>query len=169
MAEEPVVADLAAYDFDRPIAGIEEIRGANPHRFEFEMLTGIVHLDPAKHLIVGFKDVKDTDFWTRGHMPGFPLFPGVLMCEAAAQLCGYYYINQKIGDAGVLLALAGIDEARFIRQVRPGERLVMVATGLKVRRRLTRFRVVGQVGSEKAFEAVITGVPVGQLEELRGA
>ena len=169
MAEEQVVADLSAYDFDHPIAGIEEIRGANPHRFEFEMLSGIVHVDPAKQLIVGFKDVKGTDFWARGHMPGFPLFPGVLMCEAAAQLCGYYYTTQKIGDAGVLLALAGVDEARFIRQVRPGERLVMVGTGLKVRRRLTRFRVVGQVGTEKAFEAVITGVPVGQLEELRGA
>ena len=55
------------------------------------------------------------------------------------------------------------------RQVRPGERLVLVGTGLKVRRRLTRFRVVGQVGTEKAFEAVITGVPLGKLEDLRGA
>jgi 3-hydroxyacyl-[acyl-carrier-protein] dehydratase len=169
MADELAVADLTVYDFDRPIAGIEEIRVANPHRHEFEMLTGIVHLDPAVHLIVGFKDVKETDFWARGHMPGFPLFPGVLMCEAAAQMCGFYYITQRIGDPGVLLGLAGIDEARFIRQVRPGERLVMVGTGVKVHRRLTRFRIVGQVGSEKAFEAVITGVPLGKLEELRGA
>jgi 3-hydroxyacyl-[acyl-carrier-protein] dehydratase len=169
MADESVVADLTAYDFDRPLAGIEELRAANPHRFEFEMLTGVVHLDPAKQLIVGFKDMKETDFWTRGHMPGFPLFPGVLMCEAAAQMCGYYYVTQKVGDAGSLLGLAGIDEARFIRQVRPGERLVMVGTGVKVRRRLTRFRIVGQVGNEKAFEAVITGVPLGKLEELRGA
>jgi 3-hydroxyacyl-[acyl-carrier-protein] dehydratase len=169
MADEPAVADITAYDFTRPLAGIEEIRAANPHRHEFEMLSGIVHLDPAKHLIVGFKDVKETDFWARGHMPGFPLFPGVLMCEAAAQMCGFYYITQKIGDAGVLLGLAGIDEARFIRQVRPGERLVMVGTGVKVHRRLTRFRIVGQVGVEKAFEAVITGVPLGKLEELRGA
>ncbi len=169
MADELVVADLSAYDFERPLAGIEELRGANPHRFEFEMLTGIVHLDPARHLIVGFKDIKDTDFWARGHMPGFPLFPGVLMCEAAAQMCGFYYITQKIGAEGVLLGLAGIDEARFIRQVRPGERLVIVGTGVKVHRRLTRFRCVGQVGTEKAFEAVITGVPLGKLEELRGA
>lgn len=169
MADEPVVADLTAYDFDRPLAGIEQIRAANPHRFEFEMLSGIVHLDPVKHTIVGFKDMKADDFWARGHMPGFPLFPGVLMCEAAAQLCGFYYTTQKIGDPGVLLGLAGVDEARFIRQVRPGERLVMVGTGVKVHRRLTRFRIVGQVGSEKAFEAVITGAPLGKLEALRGA
>lgn len=169
MADELVVADLSAYDFDRPLAGIEQIREANPHRFEFEMLTGIVHLDPVKHLIVGFKDMKADDFWTRGHMPGFPLFPGVLMCEAAAQMCGFYYTTQKVGVPGALLGLAGVDEARFIRPVRPGERLVMVGTGVKVNRRLTRFRVVGQVGAEKAFEAVITGVPLGKLEELRGA
>jgi 3-hydroxyacyl-[acyl-carrier-protein] dehydratase len=169
MAEDSVVADLSAYDFDRPLAGIEQIRAANPHRHEFEMLTGIVHLDPTRHVIVGYKDMRADDFWTRGHMPGFPLFPGVLMCEAAAQMCGYYYIAQKVGDAGVLLGLAGIDEARFIRQVRPGERLVMVGTGIKVHRRLTRFRIVGQVGGEKAFEAVITGAPLGKLEALRGA
>ncbi|MBY0457941.1 MAG: hypothetical protein K2V38_11425, partial [Gemmataceae bacterium] len=121
-AEEPAL-DLTTLPFDRPVAGIEEIRAANPHRFEFEMLSGIVHLDPAKHLIAGFKDLRADDFWTRGHMPGFPLFPGVLMCEAAAQLSGYYYTTQKIGDPGVLLGLGGVDEAKFVRLVRPGERL----------------------------------------------
>ena len=169
MTAEPPVLESLDFDFDRPLAGIEEIRAVNPHRHEFEMLTGIVHLDPERKVIVGFKEVREGDFWARGHMPGYPLFPGVLMCEAAAQLCGYYYTTQKVGDPGSLLGLAGIDEARFIRTVRPGERLVMVATGLKVHRRLTRFRVVGQVGTEKAFEAVITGVPLGKLEEMRGA
>jgi 3-hydroxyacyl-[acyl-carrier-protein] dehydratase len=167
-AETPVLESLD-FDFDHPLANVEQLRGINPHRYEFEMLSGIVHIDPPQKIVIGFKDMKETDFWVRGHMPGFPLFPGVLMCEAAAQMCGYYYVSQKIGDAGVLLGLAGIDEARFIRTVRPGERLVMVGTGMKIHRRLTRFRVIGQVGTEKAFEAVITGVPLGKLEELRGA
>jgi 3-hydroxyacyl-[acyl-carrier-protein] dehydratase len=169
MTEEPPVLESLDFDFDHPMIGIKELREANPHRHEFEMLTGIVQLDPSRKRIVGFKDMKDTDFWARGHMPGFPLFPGVLMCEAAAQMCGFYYTTQKIGDPGSLLGLAGVDEARFVRTVRPGERLVMVGTGIKIHRRLTRFRVVGQVGTEKAFEAIITGVPLGKLEELRGA
>jgi 3-hydroxyacyl-[acyl-carrier-protein] dehydratase len=167
-AATPVI-DAREFDYAHPIAGIEQIREVNPHRYEFEMLSGIVHLDPVQQLIVGFKDLQEADFWVRGHMPGFPLFPGVLMCEAAAQLCGYYYVAQKIGDADVLMGLAGIDEARFVRTVRPGERLILVGTGIKVHRRLMRFRVIGQVGSEKAFEAVITGVPLGKLKELRGA
>jgi 3-hydroxyacyl-[acyl-carrier-protein] dehydratase len=169
MTAEPPVIDVRELDFDHPLAGIEQIRQVNAHRYEFEMLSGIVHIDPKQHLIVGFKDLRDTDFWVRGHIPGFPLFPGVLMCEAAAQLCGYYYVSQKIGDAGVLMGLAGIDEARFVRTVRPGDRLILVGHGVKVHRRLMRFRVVGQVGSEKAFEIMITGVPLGKLEELRGA
>ena len=126
MSADAATFDFSKLDFSKPIAGIEEIRRANPQRHEFEMITGIVHLDSASHLIVGFKDLSATDFWTRGHMPGFPLFPGVLMCEAAAQLCGYYYITQKIGDPGVLLGLAGVDEAKFVRSVRPGERLILV-------------------------------------------
>jgi 3-hydroxyacyl-[acyl-carrier-protein] dehydratase len=169
MAEELPLIDSRAYDFEKPLVGIEGVRAVNPHRFEFEMLSGVVHIDKASHFIIGFKDMRDDDFWARGHMPGFPLFPGVLMCEAAAQLCGYYYASQGIGPLGSLLGLTGLDEARFVRPVRPGERLILVGRGLKVHRRLTRFRVVGQVGSEKAFEAVVTGVPLGKLEELRGA
>ena len=167
-AEQPAI-DPTAFDFARPIAGIDEIRAVNPHRYEFEMLTGIVHVDPVAHVVVGFKDTSPDDFWARGHMPGFPLLPGVLMCEAGAQLCGYYYATQQVGNPGVLLGLGGFDDVRYVRQVRPGERLVLVATGVKLHRRLTRFRVVGYVGAERAFEAVVIGVPLGNMEELRGA
>jgi 3-hydroxyacyl-[acyl-carrier-protein] dehydratase len=169
MPADAAAADLAALDYSRLVAGPDEIRAVNPQRYEFELLSGIVHVDPARHVVVGFKDLAADDFWTRGHMPGFPLFPGVLMCEAAAQLCGWYYISQKVGDPGVLLGLGGIDEARFVRAVRPGERLVMVGTGVKIHRRMTKFRVVGTVAGEKAFELVVAGVPLGKLEELRGA
>ena len=55
-ADLPAI-DLASLDFTRPIARIEDIRAVNPQRFEFEMLTAVVHLDPVKHLIVGYKDL----------------------------------------------------------------------------------------------------------------
>jgi 3-hydroxyacyl-[acyl-carrier-protein] dehydratase len=168
IAEAPAI-DLSAIDFSNPIARIEEIRAINPQRYEFEMLTAVVHVDPVNHVIVGYKDLTDREFWIRGHMPGYPLLPGVLMCEAAAQMCGFYYLHQKIGDPGALLGLGGIDETRFVRAVRPGERLVMVGIGVKIHRRLTRFRVVGTVDGEKAFETLVSGVPIGKLEELRGA
>jgi 3-hydroxyacyl-[acyl-carrier-protein] dehydratase len=102
-------------------------------------------------------------------MPGYPLMPGVLMCEAAAQLTCFYTITQKVTDPGVLMGLGAIEDARFHRPVRPGERLVMVGRGLKVHRRLTRFAVTGYVGAEKAFSATVTGTPIGRWEDLRGA
>ena len=76
---------------------------------------------------------------------------------------------QKITDPGVLMGLGGIEEARFCRPVRPGERLVMVGTGVRVNRRMTKFRVTGYVGTERAFETVLIGVPIGQLEDLKRA
>jgi 3-hydroxyacyl-[acyl-carrier-protein] dehydratase len=160
--------DLNAFDYANPLVDLDAIRAVNPQRFEFEMLSGIVHIDPAASVIVGFKDLTHDEFWIRGHMPGYPVLPGVLMCEGAAQL-GAYYIAKHVADPGVLIGLAGIDEARFHRPVRPGDRLIMVGHGLKIHRRLSRFRVVGTVGGEKAFEVVVGGVTLGQLRELRGA
>src|SRR5262245_55784031 len=80
-------ADL---NLSRIVADREAIRKVNPQRFEMEQLTAIIHVDPSQHLVAGYKDVGHDEFWTRGHMPDYPLLPGVLMCEAAAQLCSYY-------------------------------------------------------------------------------
>ncbi|MBA4187985.1 MAG: beta-hydroxyacyl-ACP dehydratase [Planctomycetaceae bacterium] len=166
-AEFPQI-DLNTLDFDRPVVDLEGIRAVNPQRFEFEMLSGIVHIDTTQHLVVGFKDLTENEFWVKGHMPGYPVLPGVLMCEAAAQLCGYY-IAKYVAGVGSMIGLAGIDEARFHRPVRPGKRLVMVGHGIKIHRRLTRFKVVGTVGTEKAFEVIVAGLSLGQLSELKGA
>ena len=151
--------DPLALDLTKRAADIDAIRAANPHRFEMEMLTAITELDPARRYIVGFKDVGENEFWARGHMPGFPLMPGVLMCEAAAQLCGFYSASQGV-SAGKLMGLGGVEYAKFKRMVRPGERLVLVGYGLRVDRRLMRFHVRGYVGAETAFETVVVGVPL---------
>ena len=88
--------DLAQIDFGRVLVDQEGIRRVNPQRFEMEHLNAIVHLDPAHHLVAGYKDVRPDEFWVRGHMPDYPLLPGVLVCEAAAQLCSYYCVTYKL-------------------------------------------------------------------------
>jgi 3-hydroxyacyl-[acyl-carrier-protein] dehydratase len=169
MTADVAEIDISSLDFSQKVAGIDEIRAVNPHRFEMEMITAVTLLDPSRKLVVGYKDVALDSFWVRGHMPGYPLMPGVLMCEAAAQLCCYYTITQRVCDAGSLMGLGSIEEARFIRPVRPGDRLVIVGHGLKVHRRLTKFRTIGYVRAEKVFEATVIGVPIGKWEELKGA
>ena len=98
----PVNTHMATEQHSRqslPKRGLtHSVRAVNPHRFEMEMLSAVVLLDPARKLVVGYKDLTAQDFWVRGHMPGYPLFPGVLMCEAAAQLCCYYTTSQKVTD-----------------------------------------------------------------------
>jgi len=151
--------DPLNFDLTKVVADLDAIRKVNPHRHDFEMLTAVVYVDTAKHVVVGYKDVKETDFWVKGHMPGFPLMPGVLMLEAAAQLSGYYTVAEGfVKDA--LMGLGGIDGAKFKRMVRPGDRLVIIGRGLKLDRRLTRFFLQGYVGSEFVFQATVTGVPL---------
>jgi 3-hydroxyacyl-[acyl-carrier-protein] dehydratase len=161
MSKEASVPEIdpLSLDLTQRVADTAAIHAANPHRHEMVMLTAITHLDPSRHLIVGYKDVREDEFWVRGHMPGFPLLPGVLMCEAAAQLSGYYGTSQGITQ-GRLMGLGGVEMAKFKRMVRPGDRLVLVGHGLKVDRRLMRFLVRGYVGGEMAFETVVVGVPL---------
>lgn len=161
--------DVKNLDFSRPLFGIERIREILPHRFEMEMLTGILLLDSERKLIVGYKDVGTNEFWARGHMPDYPLMPGVLMCEASAQLCCIYNIIQKVNGMEVLMGLGGIEDTRFLKPVRPGDRLVIVGHGLKLHRRLTRFHAIGYVNSEKVFETTVIGVPIGKWEDLKRA
>ena len=151
--------DPTKLDLTKRVADIERIREVNPHRFELEMLTAITELDPSRHFIVGFKETSPQDWWCRGHMPGFPLLPGVLMCEAAAQLCAFYCAVQGITH-GRMMGLGGLESTKFKRMVRPGDRLVMIGHGIKVDRRLMRFHIRGYVGAEMAFETTVLGVPL---------
>ena len=154
----------AELDLSRVIADQEAIRRVNPQRFEMEQLTAIVHLDPERHVIAGYKDVEADEFWTRGHMPGFPLLPGVLMCEAAAQLCAYYTVTQGLLQ-GDFVGFGGMENVRFRGMVRPGDRLVLIGKGVRMNRRQTIFNVQGFVGSSMVFHGDILGVPITRKRE----
>src|ERR1700722_6010263 len=85
------IFDVTQIDFTRIVVDRETIRKVNPQRFEMEQVDAIVYVDPAQHIMIGYKDVTDKEFWVRGHFPHEAIFPGVLMCEAAAQVCAIYY------------------------------------------------------------------------------
>jgi 3-hydroxyacyl-[acyl-carrier-protein] dehydratase len=159
-----LLLDPAQIDLNQIVADREAIRRVNQQRFEMEQLTAIVHLDPAQHLVIGYKDVGTDEFWVRGHLPGYPLLPGVLMCEAAAQLCSYYIATQKI-MGGDFIGFGGMDNVRFRAPVRPGDRLVLVGKAIRVNRRQTVCNVQGFVGATMAFHADIVGVPLTRKEE----
>ena len=155
--------DLARLDLGRVVADREAIRQVNPQRFEMEQLTAIVHLDRDGHVIAGYKDVRSDEFWVRGHMPGYPLMPGVLMCEAAAQICSFYVMQTDLLH-GDFIGFGGLEDVRFRGVVRPGDRLVLVGKGIKLHRRQTVFNVQGFVGAAMVFHADIIGVPLTRKE-----
>src|SRR5262249_26194017 len=150
--------DVTTVDLSRVLADREAIRAFNLQRFELEHLDAIALIDPARQLIVGYKDVRGDEFWVRGHFPNMPLLPGVLMCEAAAQLCSYYAIAQRIMAPGTMLGFGGLEEVRFRGPVRPGDRLVLAGKALKLNRRQSRFNVQGFVGRQMVFHADVIGI-----------
>src|SRR4051794_5170256 len=95
MPSEPIL-DAATLDLTRVIADRATIATVNPQQFEMQHLDAVVLLEPERQLIAGYKDVRTDEFWTRGHFPENPLLPGVIMCEAAAQLCSFYVMTQHI-------------------------------------------------------------------------
>jgi len=157
MPVTPPHVDPATIDTTKTLVDHAGIYALIPHRHEMQMLTAIVCEWPEQKIIVGYKDVRDDEFWVRGHFPEKSVMPGVLMCEAAAQLTGFYTHRHKI-SRGVLIGLGGIDNSRFRRPVLPGERLLLIAKGLRVKPRVTLFNVQGFVDGDMAFETDIMGV-----------
>jgi 3-hydroxyacyl-[acyl-carrier-protein] dehydratase len=129
-----------------------------------ETLDAIVLMDTVAHLVAGYKDVREDEFWVRGHMPGYPLMPGVLMCEAAAQLCSYYITTQGLSP-GDFIGFGGLENVRFRSPVRPGDRLVLIGKGIRLSRRQTIFNVQGFVGDTMVFHADVLGVPLNRKQE----
>src|SRR5947208_16298787 len=105
----PLIRDPSGLDLGRVVADREAIRRVNPQRHEMEQLTAIVLVDLERHVIAGYKDVADDEFWVRGHLPGYPLLPGVLICEAAAQMCSYYMVTAGFLQ-GDFVGFGGLEE-----------------------------------------------------------
>ena len=166
MASKDPLIPFSKYDVDVVIADINKIRTYNPQRHEIEQLTAVVFEDLESKSIVGYVETSMDDFWVRGHMPGLPLMPGVLMCEAAAQLASYFV--QKYDMMGCeMMGFGGMDDVRFRGAVRPGDRLVIQCQQKKVRRgAVIVCQFMGFVNENRVVEGVIRGIPL-PAEELR--
>jgi 3-hydroxyacyl-[acyl-carrier-protein] dehydratase len=160
MAVKDFIVDPTTIDFNNVVADIEEIRRYNPQRFEMEQLTAIVYEDPVRVACVGYKDVTENEFWVRGHMPGMPLMPGVVMLEAIAQVCCYCSHKYKLlGDS--IVGFGGLEDVRFREPVVPGDRLVVMCELLKLRKpHLLVCRFQGVVNGRIVVDGQLKGIPI---------
>jgi 3-hydroxyacyl-[acyl-carrier-protein] dehydratase len=163
VAKKQLILDFSEYDLNTVVADIEQIRRYNPQRYEMEQLTAICYENLETKTCVGYKDLAPDEFWARGHMPGMPLMPGVIMCEAAAQLASYYSQRHKLMEG--VIGFGGLEEVRFRGLVRPGDRFVIVSRLLKVRRSILTCEFQCFVNQGLVCEGIIKGVslPVSQL------
>src|SRR4051794_3451761 len=147
--------DITGIDLDHIIHGPDAIREVNPHRGDMEMLQAVTYLNPDLGQIIGYKDVRDDEFWVPGHIPGRPLYPGVLMIEAAAQLASFY-TRLFVGWKG-FVGFGGATDIRFRQAITPGMRLILLTQKTWERHKRIQCKTQGLVNGTLAFECTIIG------------
>ncbi len=133
---------------------VTEIQNYLPHRYPFLLVDRVVELTPGES-IVALKNVTANEPFFEGHFPGLPIMPGVLIVEAMAQAAGILgFKTQGVTlDDGQLYMFAGIDSARFKRQVVPGDQLQLKVNYVSDRRDIWKFEGSAYVGDQLACSA----------------
>jgi len=136
------------------VMDIAEIMRYLPHRYPFLLVDRIVELDQNKS-IRGIKNVTMNEPYFIGHFPNYPVMPAVLVIEALAQLASIlaYKITGRTPGDGSIIFFAGIDDARFRRQVRPGDQLILESEVQRMVRGIGKFAVRAKVDGQIVAEA----------------
>ncbi len=121
-------ADL---DLDKPLMDINEVQKVLPHRPPFLLVDKILKIEEDKKAI-GLKNVTINEDFFRGHFPGHPVMPGVLLIESMAQVAGVLLLK-KSENAGKLAYFMTIDKVKFRQTVVPGDTIFFEAELLKVK------------------------------------
>lgn len=157
MASEPII-DPVSLDLSNVAFSKEQVLGLNRQRYEFEQLDKLISLDVEEGVAVGFKHQSPEEFWTRGHIPGRPLMPGVLQIEMAAQVSSLIFHLKFDPEGEKFFGFAGVNNVKFRGGVVPGDDLVMVVKATRLRSRMASFEAQGFVGDKFVFEGEITGI-----------
>jgi 3-hydroxyacyl-[acyl-carrier-protein] dehydratase len=132
-------------------AGIEEIL---PHRDPFLLIDEVVELEPGAR-VVARKRVREDEWYLRGHFPGRPVMPGVLIVEAMAQT-GAVAVLAEEENRGRIALFAGIDDTRFKRIVEPGDELELECTLEQVRGPIGKGKARATVDGQLAARGTLT-------------
>lgn len=126
-----------------------------PHRYPFLLIDRVLAFEVGKSLSA-IKNVTINEPFFQGHFPGLPVMPGVLIIEAMAQAAGTLAIigRGSRGDDEIYF-FVGIDNARFKRQVVPGDQLLLEIEMMAQKRDIGKFRAVAKVNGQIAAEAEI--------------
>ena len=146
---------VPSYDPSTPaVYNIAHIMRMLPHRYPFQMVDKIIHLDTQS--VTGIKNVTINEPFFQGHFPGNPIMPGVLQVEAMAQTGGVLVLNTVPDPENYLTYFLGIDGCRFRKMIVPGDTLVLHCTLLSdIKRGFSKMQGQIFVGEQLACEATM--------------
>ncbi len=150
------LVDLSTLDLSRDVMSQEELRSLLPHRYEFQLIDGICHVDQEAGLVVGYKDWGEDAWWARGHIPGRPLMPGVLMVESCAQV-STVLMKKSMATTG-FIGLGGLEGVRFRGTVVPPTRIHLVSRVGKHSSRMARYPAQCFCAGKLVMEMELLGV-----------
>src|SRR5690625_51141 len=135
---------------------VRDIRQYLTQRYRLQMVNRVTELVEGE-TIVAYKNVTVNEEVFNGHFPQSPVFPVVMILEAMAQasgILGFKTMNKKPEDGSIYL-FAGVDQARFKRQVVPGDRLQLESTVVSVKSGIWKFSCRATVDGALAASANI--------------
>jgi 3-hydroxymyristoyl/3-hydroxydecanoyl-(acyl carrier protein) dehydratase len=155
---KPSLVDIDVLDLTRIVHDKTVIRRYCKQRGKFEMLDGIVYEDAAAGVVIGYQDIRPDAWWAADHIPGRPIFPGVLQAEGAAQLCSFDFLHRHPSYEGKFIGFAGLNDTRFRGIVVPGVRMHWIGKMHRERSSMFTYKAEGFVGKDLVFETEVMGV-----------